>query len=253
MIEKYHITAENIYNFDEKGFLIGFARTMKWIMTRKALESGRVTKNKQDGSREFISLLACISAIGKAIPPLLVYRGKSGDLMSTWVDEVIAESGVHFAVSDNGWSNNAIGLSWLKQVFQRYTKPARTNTKRLLIIDGHSSHVNMEFINYADCHNIIILILPPHTTHQLQPLDVGMFQPLFIAYLQELDKLMSKSCSLVSMSKSQFYPMFKSAWDKSFTETAIKHAFEKPEIWPTKPENMINKVTRPPPTPKSPS
>ena len=54
---------------------------------------------------------------------------------------------------------------------------------------------------------------------------------------------MSKSNSLVSMSKSQFYLMFKSAWDKSFIEIAIKHMSEKPGIWLTKLENMINKVT----------
>ena len=63
VIEKYRIIAENIYNFDEKGFLIGFSRSLKRIMTQEALRSGRVTKSKQDRSREFISILACISAI----------------------------------------------------------------------------------------------------------------------------------------------------------------------------------------------
>ena len=83
MIEKYRIIAENIYNFDEKGFLMGFGRTMKRIMTQEALKSGRIKKSKQDGSREFISILACISAIGRWIPPLLIYKGELGDLMST--------------------------------------------------------------------------------------------------------------------------------------------------------------------------
>ena len=92
VIEKYRITAENIYNFDEKGFLIGFGCTMKRIMTQEALKSGRIKKSKQDGSREFISILACISAIGKWIPPLLIYKGESGDLISTWVDEVKIDS-----------------------------------------------------------------------------------------------------------------------------------------------------------------
>ncbi len=83
VIEKYHITAENIYNFDEKGFLMGFGRSMKRIISESAYKSGRVKKAKHDGSQEFISILACISAIGRWIPPLLIYKGKSGDLMST--------------------------------------------------------------------------------------------------------------------------------------------------------------------------
>jgi hypothetical protein len=92
---------------------MGFGRSLKRIITRATLESGRITKAKQDESREFISLLAYISAIGKWIPPLLVYKGESGDLMSTWVNEVITDLKAHFTVSPNGWLNNVIGLSWL--------------------------------------------------------------------------------------------------------------------------------------------
>jgi len=116
-------------------------------MTQEALRSGRITKSKQDGSREFISILACISAIGRWVPPLLIYKGESGDLMSTWVDEVEAGLMAHFTVSSNRWSNNAIGLVWLQKVFERYTKPKRTTQKRLLIVDRHSSHVNMAFVD----------------------------------------------------------------------------------------------------------
>jgi len=74
---------------------MGSGRTMKRIISQAALTSGRVTKAKQDGSREFISILACISAIGKWIPPLLIYKGESGDLINTWVDEVIEDSMAH--------------------------------------------------------------------------------------------------------------------------------------------------------------
>ena len=39
--------AENIYNINEKGYLIGFGRTLKIIITVEALKSGRVTKSKK--------------------------------------------------------------------------------------------------------------------------------------------------------------------------------------------------------------
>jgi DDE superfamily endonuclease len=214
-------------------------------MTKAALESGRITKAKQDGSREFISILACISAIGKWIPPLLIYKGESGDLMSTWVDEVTTDSKAHFTVSHNGWSSNAIGLAWLQQVFERYTKPPRETQKRLLIVDGHSSHVNMAFVDWADEHGVIILILPPHTTHRLQPLDVGLFQPLSTAYSWELDQMINKSGGHVLMSKDFFWGMFKRAWDKSFTQNNIQSAFRKSGIWPTNGSHIIKTITRP--------
>jgi hypothetical protein len=124
IIKKYRIIVENIYNFDEKGFLMRFTRSLKKVMYRGALESGRITKAKQDGCREFILILAYISAVGKWIPSLLIYKGESGDLMSSWVDDVTTDSQAHFTTSSNGWSNNAIGLAWLKQVFERYIKPS---------------------------------------------------------------------------------------------------------------------------------
>ncbi|PMD31228.1 DDE-domain-containing protein [Hyaloscypha variabilis F] len=245
VIEKYKITAENIYNFDEKGFMIGFGRSLKRIITAAALSSGRVTKARQDGSREFISCLACISAIGRWIPPALIYKGESGHLMSTWVDDVTTESKAHFTVSHNGWSNNAIGLTWLKTIFERYTKPKRTTQKRLLIVDGHSSHVNIAFVDWADQHGIILLILPPHTTHRLQPLDVGLFQPLSTYYSVEINDLLDSSLGTVGMTKGLFWKYFKPAFDEAFTEENIQSAFRKSGIWPTDGSAIIKMITRP--------
>jgi hypothetical protein len=74
--------------------MIGFVRTLKRIMARNALESGRVTKARQDGNREFISCLACVNALGKKIPLVLIYPGTSGDLWSSWVQDVTPEDDV---------------------------------------------------------------------------------------------------------------------------------------------------------------
>ena len=165
VIEKYNITADNIWNFDEKGFLIGWGRAIKRIMSLEAYKSGRVTKRKGDGNREFITCLAYVLAIGKWISPVLVYKGLSNNLRNTWVKDVHKDAGVHFASTANGWSNNALGLRWLQTTFENATKPKSDRTRRLLLVDGHSSHVNMEFIDWADRHRIIIMILPLYITH----------------------------------------------------------------------------------------
>jgi hypothetical protein len=54
-------------------------------MSKKAYKSGRITGASQDGNREFISLLACILAIGVALPPALLYKGELGDLQDGWL------------------------------------------------------------------------------------------------------------------------------------------------------------------------
>jgi hypothetical protein len=71
-------------------------------------------------------------------------------------------------------------------------------------MDGYSSHVNMEFVNWADQHSIILLILLPHTTYRLQLLDIRLFQPLSTYYLTELDQMMNEMAGQVTMSKGFF-------------------------------------------------
>jgi hypothetical protein len=116
-------------------------------MAREAYKSGRVRQAVHDGNREFISLLACVSAIGKAIPATLLYKGESHDLQDTWVEDLEDSDDFFFGTSSNGWSNDAFGLQWLTQVFDPATRDIARRGKRLLIVDGHSSHVNMAFIN----------------------------------------------------------------------------------------------------------
>jgi hypothetical protein len=50
------------------------------IMSRKAYEQGRCLQATHDGNREFITLVACILALGIAILPLLLYKGTSRDM-----------------------------------------------------------------------------------------------------------------------------------------------------------------------------
>ena len=57
--------------------------------------------------------------------------------------------------------------------------------------------------------------------------------------------------SRVSMSKNFFWKMFKTAWDKSFTEDNIQHAFAKPGIWPIAPDQMLSRIAIPIPEPPS--
>jgi DDE superfamily endonuclease len=60
-----------------------------------------------------------------------------------------------------------LGQQWLASVFDRSTKEKASRERRLLLVDGHSSHLNMRFIDYATANRIILAVLPPHSTHRL--------------------------------------------------------------------------------------
>jgi hypothetical protein len=211
-------------------------------MTLNAYKKGLIMGASQDGCREFLSLLACICADGTKLPPLLIYQGDSHDLQDSWVQDFNEGDQAYFAATANRWSCDQLGLEWLQKVFHPQTKDKAGNRRQLLIVDGHSSHVNLKFIEWADQHRIILLILPPHSTHRLQPLDVSLFSPLATAYSNQITKLMSNSLGLVSMSKREFWPLFKVAWDISFTVQNINSGFSKTGIWPFNPDMVLSRI-----------
>jgi DDE superfamily endonuclease len=218
---------------------------MKRIMSLQAWKSGRVRQAAYDGSREFITLNACISAIGTRVPAALLYTGENYDLRHTWVEDLQDDDDFFFGASSNRWSNNDYGLYWLEQVFDPVTRPSSPRVKRLLIVDGHSSHINMAFIlKYWDLR-IVLLILPPYSTHRLQPLDVLLFGLLELAYSQELNKFQAQSLGLTSIKKRHFLNLFRTAWDTSFTVENIQKAFAKPGIWPFDPQLVLSVITAP--------
>ena len=46
------------------------------------------------------------------------------------------------------------------------------------MVAGHRSRITCQFIQYAIDHDIVFLCFPPHSTHLLQPLDIGLLSPL---------------------------------------------------------------------------
>jgi len=56
------------------------ANELQRIITKKIYNNRKIKGAAQDGSREFISLLASIYADSTKLPPALIYKGKSKDL-----------------------------------------------------------------------------------------------------------------------------------------------------------------------------
>ena len=95
---------------------------------------------------------------------------------------------VYVTVTPTGWSNDDAGLGWLQQVFDVATKDRARRKWRLLIVDGHGSHLSKSFLTYCHLHKILVAIFPPHSTHTVQPLDVVLFKPLSSHYAAKLTR-----------------------------------------------------------------
>ena len=86
-----------------------------------------------------------------------------------------------------GWTSDLIGFEWLKSHFQSFVSQT-SNSRHLLIIDGHSSHVTARFIAYCITSKIDLFLLPPHSLHKTQPLNLSIFGPLKTALNLEVDR-----------------------------------------------------------------
>jgi len=184
VIAEYQISSENMYNMDESGFSIGEIKGAQ-VVVNKTLMAKYLA---HPGRQEWVTVVECISADGSSIPPLVIFKGKN--VSSSWIPQKALNMKMHFSGSVNGWTNNEIGLYWLKNCFDPDTREKAAGKTRLLLCDGHDSHISSEFVYYCIQNNIYLHLLIPHSSHLLQPLDVGVFGPLKKAISARLDRLL---------------------------------------------------------------
>ena len=103
-----------------------------------------------------------------------------------------------FSISNSGWTFDSHGFEWLQKQFDPITRPKDPSERRLLILDGHSSHITANFIAYCMNNKIDLLVLPPHTSHVLQPLDIRIFQSLKRALATQTDRLAALDSGRIS-------------------------------------------------------
>ena len=82
MITKYNIQLEDLWNFDETGFMMGMI-TASMVVTR-ANRRGK-PKHIQPGNRKWATVIECINADGKYIPPFVVVQGQYH--LANWTTE----------------------------------------------------------------------------------------------------------------------------------------------------------------------
>jgi hypothetical protein len=79
---KYGICDEDVYNFDEAGFMMGKITTQ--LVVTGAERRGR-PKAIQPGDREWVTVITAINAAGWSVPPFLIFAGKYH--LSAWYEE----------------------------------------------------------------------------------------------------------------------------------------------------------------------
>ncbi|KZW00817.1 DDE-domain-containing protein, partial [Exidia glandulosa HHB12029] len=222
-----HVPAHRIFAMDESGLLVSLL--LQQMVTGGKLPGGKkksVQHRQGSNNRELVSLITTICADGSALKPTVIFKGSN--LMSTWIqDNPLA---AHVGMSEKGYANNVIGIKWMK-LFEEDSRPSAPNgEKRVLIVDGHGSHLTVEALEFAQEKNIDVLGYPPHTTHALQGLDVVIFSAFKRAYSTAVATFEESTSDRVE--KKDVLALIEQPWKTVFTAENIQSAFRKTGVWP---------------------
>ena len=233
VIAEYKILPENEYNMDESGYAIGEIEATKCIINTNI----RQQFQSKPGRQEWVTSVECICADRTALPPLIIF--KRTKLSIRWVNGNILTKW-RFACNTKGWTSNEHGIKWLRECFEPLTQDKAAGKYRLLICDGYDSHITGEFIGHCMDNNILLFILPPHSSHLTQPLDVGVFRPLKKYMANELQPLIPTGIARIQ--KVEWLMAFVDAHEKAFSPSNIFGGFRGTGIRPFEPEKVINRV-----------
>ena len=183
---------------------------------------------------------------------MIIFEGKVH--ISSWYTDNLPRDWI-IGVSENGWTNDSLGLTWLKEVFEKHTKDRTKGAYRLLILDGHGSHSTPEFDLFCKEHSIITLCMPPHSSHLLQPLDVSCFAVLKRSYGRQIEELMRLGVSHID--KTDFLTAYTTTRQETFTYANIRNGFQATGLLPYNPDYVLSKLNTqlrtptPPPAPSN--
>jgi hypothetical protein len=172
------------------------------------------------------------------LPPCIIFKGKVH--IQGWYKDIELPRDSRIEVSPNGWTTDEIGLRWLKNIFIPLTSSRTTGKYRLLILDGHGSHLTPQFDQLYSENNVIPIYMPAHSSHKLQPLDIGCFTPLKKAYgtlVEQKGRLEVKN-----IDKFDFLKMFPAARKSAFQPETIRNSFAGAGIVPFNPDRVLSQL-----------
>lgn len=224
VLDKYKFPPSRIYNLDETG--VTTVLKPRKIVAKKGIKQVGAIVSAERGTLVTVEL--AVNALGHTVPPMFVFpRLKYKDLfIKSGPSESIG------AGNGSGWMTVTEFLIYMDH-FIKHTKPSPTDPV-LLLLDNHQSHIDINVVEKAKYNSIIMLSFPPHCTHRLQPLDVGVNAP-FKNYCAKAQDNWMRNNPGKTMTIYEIPEIVKYALPLAVTPVNVMSAFRKAGIWPFDP------------------
>lgn len=149
-------------------------------------EQKKGAKKARVDAKAHLTVLFTILPNGKFLNPYVLYPYERvpAEIRNSFPD------GISYGKSPNGWMVTESFLHYLQTVVVSYLNTENVERPFILFVDGHSSHLSLEVIEFCKEQEIVLITLYPNATWLMQPLDVGVFaqfKGIWDAFLMEKD------------------------------------------------------------------
>ena len=236
--EQHHLDERPwcLWNCDETIFQASRANGMVYVRASSKNAYDRQATNTKAG----FTVLFCANAAGQYLEPFIIYRAKG--LRLSWMTDGVDNATYSF--SDSGWMMDINFEQWFEKVFIPATQRRAPGVTHVLVFDGHNSHISYNTCLLAVNNNIILVCLPPNTSHALQPLDVAVFKSVKAMYSKIVLKWYEQT-NQKGVDKENFPILLKILWDQLESQWIIS-GFRKTGLHPLNQTAVYDKVVHDP-------
>ena len=135
------------------------------------------------------------------------------------------------------------GGIWLRYCFEVTTKETANGKRRLIICEGHDSHLSDRFMSYCHANNIAVFLLLLYLSHLIQLLNVSIFSPLKAAIKLELNALFQTG--IVYLYKSQRIEKYMKAREKAMIKKNILAGRWGSGLWQINYIHLLSQIPEP--------
>jgi len=233
-LDKYGIgRAKYIYNMDESGVRVGCPKDEIVIVPADIKE----LYTSSPENRKSLTIIEVICADGTSPPPpLIICPGEK--IMENWVHENLTGAEV-ISVSPTRYTNERITLSWLDH-FIKHVGAGPDKHWRMLLLDGHSTHRQDDFVIKCHENHIVPFEFPSHLTHVLQPLDIRVFRP----WKHHHNKAIHHALHSLDLEYTitSFFRDLDSIRTETFKQHTIRNAFKESGMFPVAYKHALKKM-----------
>ena len=175
VLDTHHFTPDRIFNLDETG--VTTVQNPKKVVTASGTKSvGSITSSERG---ELVTVLYAVCASGHALAPMLIFP------RVRYREHFICGGppGCIGKATRSGWINADLFVDFLMHI-SKLTR-CSPDRKILVIMENHESHLSIAAIDKARDLGIVLLTIPPKTSHKLQPLDVSVYGPFKSGYTRQ--------------------------------------------------------------------